>query len=708
MSSREHFLEVIKSSGLNKDIKLIEKALDTAEHYHGGQVRASGEAYISHPIAVAEIITEMNLDTASIITGLLHDTVEDTDLTIETIEKDFGKDVANLVEGVTKLTRLEFKSDQIKQAENFRKLLLAMSEDIRVLLVKLADRLHNMRTLDYIQSPSKKQRIALETMEIYAPLAERIGMHQCKTELQDIAFQVLYPSVRESILKRLNEIAKNGQDLIERIISEIASHMDDAGIEAKVSGRQKTPYSIWMKMNQKNVGVDQLSDIIAFRVVVKEVSDCYHALGIIHSEYKMVPDNFQDFISTPKNNGYQSVHTVVIGPMKQRIEIQIRTEEMHEIAELGVAAHWRYKQQYTAPDGKQFRWIRDLLDLLDQAKDPEEFISNTKLEMYYDQVFCFTPKGKLIALPKGATPVDFAYSVHSEVGFHCSGVKINGNQGTLRTELKNGDMVEIITNKTQTPNKSWEDFVITGKARSEIKRFIRQQSIEQYASLGKSMLEKAIKSAKIQMRDEDLNQAIEKFNKNSLEELYCAIGEGSLGRDEVVKLFKPTSSSIVDKLSIFKFKKTSKDEHAISINGLIPGMAIHYAGCCHPIPGDKIVGVVHTGKGITIHSELCEYLKHLNQNDFDPIPLSWDSEGDKSFVARVHAKLTNESGSLAVFSAELAKEKCNITNFKIINRNPDLFEVIVDIEVTDVDHLNSVLVGLRTKSEIIEVERYQA
>lgn len=709
MSGREQLYEVIKANGQNVDLEIISKAIEVAEHYHGDQTRASGEPYVSHPIAVAQIIAEMNLDTASIITALLHDTVEDTDLTLDQIEEMFGKDIASLVYGVTKLTRLAFKSDQIKQAENFRKLLLAMSEDIRVLLVKLADRLHNMRTLDYFSSPSKKQRIALETMEIYAPLAERIGMHQCKTELQDIAFKVLYPNVRESILNRLNEIASGGHELIERIINEISSHMKDADIEAKVSGRQKTPYSIWMKMNQKNVGFDQLSDIIAFRVVVKEPSECYNALGVIHSKYKMVPDSFQDFISTPKSNGYQSIHTVVIGPMQQRIEIQIRTEEMHEIAELGVAAHWRYKQQYSAPDGKQFRWIRELLHILDQTKDPEEFISNTKLEMYYDQVFCFTPKGKLIALPKGATPVDFAYNVHSEVGFHCAGAKINSQIVPLRTELKNGDQVEIITNKTQTPNAAWEDFVVTGRARSEIKKFIRQQSIEQYSSLGKDMLDKALKAANITPIEQDFENALNKFQKNSLEELYCAIGEGNLGREEVVKLFKPATTSIADKLSIFKFKKTLNKDNAVSIKGLIPGMAIHYAGCCHPIPGDNIIGVIHTGKGITIHSEGCEYLKHLNNNDFDPIPLSWDHENSgQAFVARMLCKIVNEPGGLAVLSVELAKEKCNITNFKILNRNPDFFEMIVDIEVSGLNHLNAVINSLRTKQEIVSIERYKS
>lgn len=706
MSSRSDLLKIIQSSGNKVNLALIEKSIDFAEKFHEGQVRASGESYITHPIEVAEIIAGMNLDTASIVTAILHDTVEDTDLSIEKVEKEFGKEVATLVEGVTKLTRLEFKSDQVKQAENFRKLLLAMSEDIRVLLVKLADRLHNMKTIDFLK-PSKAQRIALETIEIYAPLAERIGMHKFKTELQDLSFKVLYPNVRDSILKRLNEIASDGQYQISKIIKDIELLMKDSSIECEVSGRQKTPYSIWMKMNQKNVGFDQLSDIMAFRIIVKDLSTCYQALGSIHTKYKMVPSSFQDFISTPKNNGYQSLHTLVIGPDNQRIEVQIRTEDMHDIAELGVASHWSYKQKYNQPDGKQYRWLRELLIILDQAKDSEEFMSNTKLEMYYDQVFCFTPKGKLIPLPKGATPVDFAYNVHSDVGDHCSGVKINGHLVPLRTELKNGDQVEILTNKKQTPNKDWEDFVVTGKARSEIRKFIRHQSIEQYASLGKSLIEKSFKASSIDFSEIELKKHLGKFSKDNLDDLYCAIGDGSIGRDEVVKLFRPRQN-IIQKISQFAFKSKYKKKFSVSIRGLIPGLAIHYAGCCNPIPGDDIVGIVHTGKGVTIHNALCNYLKHLNKNSFDPIDLQWDDEHNNLYPARISVKLENEPGGLAVLSSELAKQSCNITNFNIVNKNSEIFEVVIDIEVNSKDHLKTIISALKMKKEIIDVDRYRS
>ncbi|NDB81928.1 MAG: bifunctional (p)ppGpp synthetase/guanosine-3',5'-bis(diphosphate) 3'-pyrophosphohydrolase [Alphaproteobacteria bacterium] len=690
----------------NYDRDKILSAINIAAQVHEGQVRASGEPYITHPLIVAEIIAEMNLDTDSIITAILHDTVEDTDLTSQDIEQIFGRNIANLVGGVTKLTRLEFKSDQMHQAENFHKLLLAMSEDIRALLVKLADRLHNMRTIHSLQKETKRQKIALETMEIYAPLAERIGMHNFKTELQDTAFEVLYPNVRESILGRLNEIAQDGAALINKIILQLRNLLEESGIEVEVMGRQKTPYSIWMKMNQKNVGFDQLSDIIAFRVVVKTLQDCYTTLGIIHSKYKMVPENFQDFISTPKNNGYQSIHTIVIGPFQQRIEIQIRTHEMHQIAELGVAAHWKYKQQYSsaAPEGKQFRWMRELLSILEQTSDPEEFISNTKLEMYYDQVFCFTPKGKLVALPKGASTIDFAYGIHSEVGSHCVGAKVNGQLVPLKTILKNGDQVEIVTSKNQVPNKSWEAYVVTARAKSEIRKFLRQQTIEQFACLGKDMLEKAFKSAMIDMKTIDLGLAIKKFAKSNLQDLLCAIGDGNVDREEVVKIYKP-KPTIVDAFSLFKFNKSPAKQEAVSIKGLVQGMAINYAGCCHPIPGDSIVGIIHTGKGVTIHAAECEYLEHLKANEFDPIPLEWDRESTQVFVARVCAKIINEPGGMASISSEFAKEKCNIVNFKILNRCADFFDVIVDVEVESATYLNNVISILRAKKEIIEISR---
>jgi len=449
------------------DEDVLNRAYVFSMKMHGTQKRASGDPYFLHPLEVAGILTKYRLDAKTIATALLHDTVEDTLTTVDEIERVFGPEIGRLVDGVTKLSRLELQSDQTKQAENFRKLLLAMSEDIRVLLVKLADRLHNMRTIGFIPSVEKRQRIARETMEIYAPLAERIGMRQIQEELEDSAFAELNPEARASIVTRLGFLRERGGDVVARIVDRLRRVLAEERVEAAVSGREKTPYSIWRKMQRKNVGFEQLSDIMAFRVVVRTVPECYAALGVIHARYPLVPGRFKDYISTPKQNGYRSLHSGVIGPEQQRIEIQIRTAEMHDVAELGVAAHWSYKDGRPATaEGKSYRWLRELLELLEHAQDPQEFLEHTKLELFQDQVFCFTPKGALISLPRGGTIVDFAYAVHSEVGDHCVGGKVNGRMMPLRTQLANGDQVEVITSKAQTPSPLWERFVVTGKARN--------------------------------------------------------------------------------------------------------------------------------------------------------------------------------------------------------------------------------------------------
>ncbi len=716
MTDRQDIIKRLKSYAPNCPEALVNKAIDFAIEYHGDQKRHSGALYYEHPLEVAKIVVDMRLDSASVITALLHDTVEDTDLTLAEIERHFSPEIAKLVDGVTKLTKIEFQPDNIRQAENFRKLLLAMSDDIRVLLVKLADRLHNMQTIEFIDSVEKRTRIAIETMEIYGPLAERIGMQKLKLELQDLSFKVLHPQVRESIVSRLNSIADNGEKLIDDIIKEITRTLAKSGIKAQVSGRQKTPYSIWMKMKQKNVSFEQLSDVIAFRVIVKTLPECYQVLGVVHSAYKMVPDSFQDFISTPKNNDYQSIHTVVVGPMQQRIEVQIRTEEMHEIAELGVAAHWRYKQKYDASDGKQYRWIRELLSILDQAKDSEEFLQHTKLAIHYDQVFCFTPKGALIALPKGSSVIDFAYAVHSDVGHHCVGAKVNGRMVPLRTCLDNGDQIEIITSKNQFPSPSWEKFVVTGKARLEIRRFVRSQHRQQYIKLGQSILEKTFKADDVHYNNEILLDIAHHFKRSNIEDLYFVVGEGSLSREEVVKMARPQESKLRSTFAFLNFKKNKKakieithDTHnAVPIHGLIPGMAVHFAGCCHPLPGDRIVGVIHTGKGVTIHTSDCEMLNNFVSTPDRIVDLSWDSDSANiPYICRLKAILMNEPGSLAMLSSEVAKDHGNITNMRIVSRNQDFFEFLFDVEVTSLDHLNNILSSLHRKEGIHSIERYK-
>src|ERR1700754_378048 len=493
---------------------------------HGSQSRASGDPYFSHPLGVAEILTRVKLDTASIVTGLLHDTVEDTDATLEEIEELFGAEIGRLVDGVTKLSRLELQSDNTKHAENFRKLVLAMSNDIRVLLVKLADRLHNMQTLHFIKSPEKRRRIAVETMEIYAPLAERMGMHQLKDELENLAFAEVNPDAYQSITQRLQFLREQGTDTSKKVVAELEKVLKESGVSCTVSGREKTPYSIWRKMQKKQVEFEQLTDIMAFRVTVEGVPECYQALGVLHSSYSMIPGRFKDFISTPKPNDYQSLHTGIIGPHRLRIEAQIRTRTMHEVAEMGVAAHWAYKQGMEKIDGRQYRWLRELLDILEHASGPEEFLEHTKLEMFQDQVFCFSPKGDLIALPRGACPVDFAYAVHSEIGDRCVGAKINGRIVPLRTVLTNGDQVEIVTSRAQTPSPTWERFVVTGKARACIRRFIRTQQRTQYIELGRALLSKEFQHGGYEYSDKAIDGVLKKYKADNADDLIAQVGEG--------------------------------------------------------------------------------------------------------------------------------------------------------------------------------------
>src|SRR5690242_3502443 len=684
MMRQFELVELVKSYDPNADEGLLNRAYVYSMKAHGSQLRASGDPYFSHPIQVAGLLAQMKLDSASIVTGLLHDTIEDTVSTLDDIERQFGPEVGRLVDGVTKLSRIELQSDQTKQAENFRKLVLAMSEDIRVLLVKLADRLHNMRTLRFIKSEEKRRRIARETMDIYAPLAERIGMHRMKDELEDFAFAELYPDARASIVARLGFLRERGGDIVSRIVAELKQKLGEAGLQAQISGREKSPYSIWRKMQRKNISFEQLADVMAFRVLVDSVGDCYQALGIIHSAYPVVPGRFKDYISTPKPNGYRSLHTGVIGPERQRIEVQIRTRDMHEIAELGVAAHWTYKHGETPRhDGRQYRWLRELLDILEHAAGPEEFLEHTKLEMFQDQVFCFTPKGDLIALPRGATPVDFAYAVHSQIGDTCVGSKINGRLVPLRTQLANGDQVEIVTSKAQTPSPTWERFVVTGKARARIRRFVRTQQREQYHDLGKAILQKAFRHDGHDLVEKQLELVLKSFNCASTDDLFVAVGEGHVtGREVVHALFPPKPDEKADGkagkvVSLARARKGKASENAVPIRGLIPGMALHYAGCCHPLPGDRIVGIVTTGKGVTIHTIDCETLDSFANTPERWLDVAWNTggsgDGDANHVGRINVTLGNEPGSLGSLTTVIGKSGGNITNFKITNRSTDFF-----------------------------------
>jgi len=704
-------VERVKAYDPGADEDALNRAYVYAMKLHGSQKRASGDPYFSHPIEVAGILTELRLDDSTIITALLHDIVEDTEGTLEDIEKLFGKDIARLVDGVTKLGRLELQSEQTKTAENFRKLLVAMSEDIRVLMVKLSDRLHNMRTLEHIPSEEKRRRIARETMDIYAPLAERIGMHRFKDELEDIAFSQLNPEGRASILARLDFLKDEGEALPTRIIEDLRRDLKEEGIKANVSGRMKTPYSIWRKMQRKNVTFEQFSDIMAFRIEVESVADCYQVLGMLHSRYPLVPGRFKDYISTPKPNGYRSLHSTIIGPERQRIEVQIRTTDMHEIAEYGVAAHWRYKQDYQHVDGRQYRWLRELLEILEHASNPEEFLEHTKLEMFQDQVFCFTPKGELIALPRGASPVDFAYAVHSEVGDTCVGAKVNGRMVQLRSLLENGDQVEIVTSRAQTPSPDWEQFVVTGKAKARIRRFVRMQEREQYSELGRQIILKAFRQEGQSYTEKGAEGVLKKFGCANLIDLYVAVGQGHVSGRQVVMAVYPgirdaTKSQKVVSLSRARSRKKPAADAAVAIKGLIPGMAVHYAHCCHPLPGDRIVGIVTTGKGVTIHTIDCDTLESFQDTPERWVDVAWDvSEQVQDYTGRLELVVSNEPGSLGNLSTIIGKNAGNISNLKITNRSLDFFEMLIDVQVHDVKHLSNIIAALRATPAITSVER---
>jgi len=712
-------VETVKAYDPSANEDLINRAYVFAMKAHGSQMRASGDPYFSHPLEVAGILTGYRLDAATIATALLHDVVEDTVATVEELEKVFGSEVAKLVDGVTKLTQIELQSDHSKQAENFRKLLLAMSEDIRVLLVKLADRLHNMRTLHFIKKPEKRKRIATETMEIFSPLAERIGMQEMKNELDDLAFADINSEARDSIMKRLDYLRAEGKTLVPSIIAELTYTLKESGVVAQVTGREKTAYSIWRKMQKKDVPFEALSDIMAFRIVVDSVDDCYKALGVIHNEYRVVPGRFKDYISVRKPNGYQSLHTGIIGPERHRIEIQIRTTPMHEVAENGVAAHWQYKSEGgvsgMSTEGKQYRWLRELLEILENAAEPEEFLEHTKLEMFQDQVFCFTPKGDLINLPQDATPVDFAYAVHTEVGDRCVGSKINGRMMPLRTRLKNGDQVDIVTSKTHTPSPTWENFVVTGKARARIRRFVRSKEHDQYITLGQAMLERVFLEEDYPLTEKGLKGVLKIFQKDSVDDLQAEVGLAHIAARDVLEAVYPgarkkaaeSKTGQVVPLSRARAKQDKGTHRGIPIRGLIPGMAVHYAGCCHPLPGDRIVGIITTGKGVTIHTIDCDNLHQYEEQPERWIDVSWENDDARpeAHVSRVHLTLLNVSGALGELANMIARSEGNISNLKILTRAPDYYDMLVDIEVRDVKHLTEIIAALRANPVVNAIER---
>jgi GTP pyrophosphokinase len=713
-------LASIRAYDPKADTSVVEAAFAAAAAAHEGQKRDNGDPYITHPIAVAEILAGYRLDVGSVATALLHDVIEDTGVSREKLERRFGAEIAGLVDGVTKLTRLELHSDRTKQAENFRKLVLAMSRDIRVLLVKLADRLHNMRTIGFVAEPARRQRIARETMDIYAPLAERIGMDTMKKELQTLAFAVLEPENFETIQARLNFLSGQGADVIEEVRKELTNICKEQGItQVEVTGREKSPYSVWEKMQRRNVQFDQLSDIMAFRIVVPTREDCYLALGAVHAAYQVVAGRFKDYISSPKANGYQSLHTGVTlrEPRNQKIEVQIRTREMHEVAENGVAAHWIYKQHDgTAAEAQNFRWVQDLLEILENST-PDEFLENTRLELYQDRVFCFTPKGRLIQLPRHATPIDFAYAVHSQIGDTCVGAKINGRLMPLRHELQNGDQVEIMTARGGNPSPQWERFVVTGKARARIRRYIQQQQRQQHRDAGKSALAKQFRQEGLDGSEKILEGLLKQLKIASLEDLYVAVGKGDLSAHEVVFTAYPDlrQAAHVPRLLPTLPARPPRAEGGkqMAIKGLPAGMAVSYAGCCHPLPGDRIVGIVATGKGVTIHTRDCPMLESLAATPERFLDVDWEQSaftGDvrnkgEGHTGRLSVIASNEPTALAEITNAVTKQKAAVAALRVTGRQNDFFEALIDIEVNDLGHLGRVIAGLRGTSVVHQVDR---
>src|SRR5580704_13409326 len=627
------------------DEALLNKAYVYAMTAHGKQFRASGDPYFAHPLEVAAILTELKLDVPTIVTALLHDTIEDTLVTFEDVKANFGDEIASLVDGVTKLSQLEVFSERTKQAENFRKLMLAITSDIRVLLVKLADRLHNMRTLGYIDKPDKRRRIAQETVDIYAPLAGRIGMQNMREELEDLALAELDPEARNSIVTHFARLDMVGGDRVGRIADQIKRKLAEHGMDAWVYGRGKRPFSIWRKLQTKKLNFEQLSDIFGFRVIVGSIPDCYRALGIIHTAWQMVPERFKDFISTPKTNGYRSIHTTVMGPEKQRVEIQIRTQDMHDVAERGVAAHWRYREHVPERDGKDsatYGWLRDMVDLLERGDSPEEVLENSRLSMYQDQVFCFTPKGSLISLPRGATPIDFAYAVHTDLGNTAVGAKVNGGHVPLHTPLNNGDQVEIISTKDSTPSPLWEQFVVTGRARAEIRRYLRHAQRGEHVKFGQKILEKTFADQGAELTEKASGEVAKKLRLAKAEDVYADVGRGALRGAEVLQaVFPELKRGRVT-------AKSSASSRPISIRGLTEGISYKLGQCCHPLPGDRIVGLVNTGEGVMVHTIDCAELdKAQDMNDW--LDVGWGMQAGEAglSVARVLVRVKNEPGSLA-------------------------------------------------------------
>lgn len=687
-------VERMRAYAPNVDEDRLNRAYVYTVQMHGSQKRASGDPYFSHPLEVAGLMTDLRMDEETIITALLHDTVEDTLTTIEDIETKFGPEVAQLVDGVTKLSKIEAQTEDERAAENLRKFLLAISNDIRVLLVKLADRLHNMRTLHFIKSPEKRRRIAKETMDIYAPLAERIGMYEYMREMQLLAFAQLEPEAYETITARLKHIRENTDVRLEAINDAIRAEMHRHGLRVTVSGREKHPYSIWRKMQERHVAFEQVSDINAFRIVTENSEDCYWALGVLHRKWQMVPGHFKDFISTPKRNGYRSIHTTILFAKNMRVEVQIRSKAMHSSSEFGFAAHWAYKQE-DRPDG-QAGWIRDLIEILETSHDAEDLLENTRMAMYHDRIFAFTPKGALHQLPKGATAVDFAYAVHTDLGDKTVGAKINGRHVPLRTPLSNGDMVEILKSKAQEPQAGWLNFVMTGKARAAIRRHVRVQQRDELIAIGREIYNDVVQRAPIKIGKKALVAATERLGYADADDVMHAVGTGKVNDQQLIEALLPGYESDNPGL------EWAGQERAISIRGLTPGMGYHLGNCCHPVPGDRIIGMRIPGQPVEVHTIECGRL--AGQADIDWVDLSW-GEGSDGAAARLRVVIHNRPGTLGEIASLFGYQKANIINLRLSARDEEFHSFEIDLEVHDLHHLLRIISALRASESVASADR---
>lgn len=744
MMRQYELVERVKAYDPHADEGLLNRAYVYAMKMHGQQRRASGDPYISHPLEVAAILADLKLDDATIVSALLHDTLEDTHATRDELDQLFGEEIGSLVEGLTKIAQLDLVTRKAEQAENFRKLLLAITSDVRVLLVKLADRLHNMRTLEFVK-PEKRKRIAEETMDIYAPLAGRMGMQWLRDELEELAFKTLNTEAYQIVSSRLEKLRKENRGLIEEITEALRIKLAEHDIEAEVQGREKKPYSIWNKMERKQISLEQLSDIYAFRLIVNTTDDCYRVLGAVHSSWRMVPGRFKDYISTPKQNDYQSIHTTIVGPRHRRIELQIRTERMHQVAEYGIAAHSLYKDNGdgTANRGQRlkhhalsqessaYRWLRRLVDTLLEGDNPEEFLEHTKLELFHDQVFCFTPKGLLIALASGATPIDFAYAVHTDIGNSCTGCKINGRSMPLMTELNNGDEVEIITSKSKTPPAAWERVVVTGKARSAIRRATREARRKQYSRLGREILGRAFKRVDKNYRRATVERALVRLSHKTVDDVLAAVGRGELPSADVVQAAypklprqEPKKRAAARRLEEgwfgltkaigLKFrlpggtpKNTGTIPDGIPIRGLRGDLPVRFNEQAGALPGDRIVGIMTPGEGIEIYPIHSPALKAFDDQPERWIDVRWDIDIDKMerFPCRIIVSALNEPGSLAQIAQLIGETGGNIDSIKMQQVSDDYTDMVIDLGVWDLAHLNEILAGLRGKSVVSAVKR---